>query len=61
MANEKIRESVRVNKVRFWEIAERMGMQDSALSRKMRRELPEAEQAKILNIVKEIAEERGAC
>lgn len=44
--------------VYHWEIAERLGIQDSAFSRKLRRELPPQERDQILDIIKDLAAER---
>ena len=46
--------------VYHWEIADRLGIQDSAFSRKLRRELPPEEREKILGIIKDLAAERAA-
>lgn len=57
MKNEAIRRAARENGVKLWRIAERVGMLDSNFSRKLRRELPEEEQSRIIEIIKEIAAE----
>ena len=57
MKNEAIRKAARENGVKLWQIAERVGMLDSNFSRKLRRELPEEEQSRIIAIIKEIAAE----
>lgn len=44
--------------VYHWEIAEKLGIQDSAFSRKLRRELPPQERDQILDIIKNLAAER---
>ena len=59
-ANLKIREAACNADVRLWEIAERIGVNDGNFSRKLRKELPEAEQRKILQIIDELVRERGA-
>jgi len=58
MANERIKETAKEKKVCLWQVAERLNMQDSALSRKMRHELPEQEQAQVMQIITDIAAER---
>lgn len=55
MSNYAIREAAKKNEVRLWEIAYALGMEDSTFSRKLRRELPQKEQAKILGLIDEIA------
>ena len=56
--NKEIRSSAKAAGVLHWEIAERLGIQDSAFSRKLRRELPAQERDKILEIINELAAER---
>lgn len=54
-ANMEIRNIAKKSGVRLWEIAEAIGITDGMFSRKMRRELPEAERRKILDIVADLA------
>lgn len=58
--NDVVRSAAKDAGVLHWEIAERLGIQDSAFSRKLRRELPPEERDKILGIIKDLAEERAA-
>lgn len=61
MKNVKIREAAKQTGVYLWEIAERFGCNDGNFSRKLRRELPEDEQRRILVIISELAaEKKGA-
>lgn len=61
MKNMKIREAAKRAGVYLWEIAERWGCNDGNFSRKLRRELPEDEQEKIIAIIAELAaEKKGA-
>ena len=57
--NKRIRREAENKGVFLWEIAEQLGITDSTLSRKLRRELPEEEQTAILKIIKEISIMRG--
>lgn len=57
MANETIKNYAKQNRVRLWEVAERLGIQDSALSRKLRKELPQEEKEKILTVIENLARE----
>lgn len=41
--------------VKLWQVAERLGINDGNLSRKLRRELPQEEQERILTIIQELA------
>lgn len=59
-SNNEIRSKAKEKGIKLWEIAEAMGMQDSAFSRKLRHELPEEEKTKILALIDEIAERRNA-
>ena len=54
-ANMKIREKARNSRVRLWKIADALGMQESLFSKKLRKELPEDEQERILNIIDDLA------
>lgn len=58
MKNVKIREAAKQTGVYLWEIAERFGCNDGNFSRKLRRELPEDEQRRILAIIAELAAEK---
>lgn len=57
MANVIIRTKAREKGIKLWQIADKLGINDGNLSRKLRKELPEAEQTKILNIINELAKE----
>lgn len=59
-ANMEIRSSAKRAGVKLWEVAEAIGISDGMFSRKLRRELPEAERRKILNIVADIARRKEA-
>lgn len=58
MTNEIIRNTAQKQGVRLWEIAERIGLTDGNFSRKLRRELPQEEQKRILHIIETIRKER---
>lgn len=58
MKNVRIREAAKQAGVFLWEIAERWGCNDGNFSRKLRRELPEDEQEKIIAIIEELAQEK---
>lgn len=57
-ANEEIRTAAKSAGVFFWQIAEKLNMQDSAFSRKLRRELPAAEKQRVLDIIRELSQEK---
>ena len=55
--NEEIRKLAKDRDIKLWEIAEQLGCADATLSRKLRRELPEAEKKEILAIIERLARE----
>ena len=56
VANSEIRCAAFVAGLRQWQVAEAVGMNESAFSRKLRKELPDSEKEKILAAIKKIAE-----
>lgn len=54
MCNQDIRLEVAGAGLKLWQIAEGLGITDSYFSRKLRRELPEPEKAKIREIVSQL-------
>lgn len=56
MANMKIRLAARGAGVPLWRIAQEMGVSEPTITRKLRKELPEEEQARILEIIERIKE-----
>lgn len=58
MKNQEIRTAAKNKNIYLWQIAEKLGMQDSAFSRKLRRELSAAEKAKIMSIIDELSAEK---
>lgn len=61
MKNKAIREAAKEHGVKLWEIAEALGINDGNLSRKLRRELPDDEQERIISVIEEIARGREPC
>lgn len=57
MANIDIRRAAAGAGVKLWQIADKLGMVDSTLSRKLRHELPAEEKEKIMDIIRELAAE----
>ena len=57
MANQDIRRTAAGNGVRLWQLADALGIADSSLSRKLRRELPDEEKKKILSVIAKLAKE----
>lgn len=57
-ANADIRAMAHGAGVPLWQIAERLGCNDGNLSRKLRRELPDSQKARILEIIESLAQEK---
>jgi DNA-binding transcriptional MerR regulator len=57
MKNKDIREAAKRQGVFLWQIAERLDLHDSNFSRKLRKEMPDEEKARILKVIDEIAQE----
>lgn len=57
MSNQEIRNAAGGKGLRLWQVAEALGMNESAFSRKLRKELPQAEKEKILSIIDDLAKE----
>lgn len=56
-ANLQLRRTAKANGVTLWRIADKLGVSEPTLSRKLRYELPEDEKQRILDIITELAEE----
>lgn len=52
MANEKVKEALKVQGLRQWELAEMLGISEQTICRRMRKELPPDEQEKIISVIK---------
>lgn len=57
MNNREIRNAAGGYGIRLWQVAEAIGMNESAFSRKLRKELPQDEKEKVLAIIEELAKE----
>lgn len=55
MANQEIRKLMREKKVFQWQIADRLGISEGGLCRKLRHELPKEEGENILTIIHDIS------
>jgi hypothetical protein len=53
-ANVDIRQTANAERVKLWQIADRLGYTDATFSRKLRHELPDPEKAKIKAIIAEL-------
>lgn len=54
MANEDIREKLKNNSIKYWQVANEYGITDGNFSRKLRKELTSEEKKKILNIIEKL-------
>ena len=59
-ANQTIRKAAKAARVPLWMLAEKLGVSEPTMTRKLRRELDSQEQEKILAIIAEIAQEKEA-
>jgi predicted XRE-type DNA-binding protein len=57
-ANEEIRRFMGAKGLKQWQVAEAMGMRDENFSRKLRKELPEEEKAKIMQVITNIGDKK---
>lgn len=57
MANNEIRRTAGGYGIRLWQVAEAIGMNESAFSRKLRHELPQEEKEKILEAIEKLKAE----
>lgn len=55
--NQVIRREARACNVPLWRIAVRLGISEPTMTRRLRKELPEEERQKILNVIHQLAEE----
>ncbi len=58
-ANKDIRDAVEARGFRLWELAEALGMQDSNLSKKLRRELSSQEKERYFNAIETMTAQRN--
>ena len=59
VSNKEIKDRAKEAGVFHWEIAERLQIQDSAFSRKLRRELSPLEKAEILDVIDTLAAKKA--
>lgn len=58
VANKEIRDAAKEAGICLWQVAEKLGVSDGNFSRKLRRELPPAEREKVMNIIRELSQEK---
>lgn len=57
--NKEIRSAITTAGVKYWRVAERLGIADTTFSRKLRRELPQAEKDRVLQAIADAAAEKA--
>lgn len=57
VSNQTIRLRAKEAGVKLWQIADRMGIEDTHFSKLLRKELPEDKQAQIMQIIAELEQE----
>lgn len=57
MSNQEIRNAAGGKGLGLWQVADALGMNESAFSRKLRKELPQDEKEKILAVIDDLAKE----
>ena len=58
IANMEVRKAAKEAGVCLWQVAEKLGINDGNFSRKLRRELPAEDREKVLNIIRELSQEK---
>lgn len=56
IANTDIREAAKKSGICLWQVAEAIGISDASFSRKLRRELPDAERERVMGAIEKLAE-----
>lgn len=59
MRNKDVKNYAKAKGIRLWQIAEVLHINDGNFSRKLRKELSEAQKQEIVRIIDELAEKRG--
>lgn len=52
MKNQEIRNAMKENNIKQWELAEMLGISENTMCRKLRKELPDEEKQHILEIIR---------
>lgn len=58
MNNLDIREAIEKNNLKYWEVANKLKITDGNFSRLLRLELPKYEKIRIMQVIKELKEEK---
>lgn len=57
MQNNEIREEIKAANLRFWQVAEKFGLNDGNFSRRLRHELSDADKTKSREIIADLSKE----
>lgn len=60
MCNMDLRQKAKEKDVFFWQIAEKLGVSEATMTRRLRFELPEQEKQKYLSIIDKLSAEKAA-
>ena len=58
MSNQLLRDYAKISGVKLWEVAERLNLQDTNLSKMLRHQLPDDKQNELIAIIDQIAREK---
>lgn len=58
LANEDIRKVLKINNIKYWQVANEYGITDGNFSRKLRKELSETEKNKIFSIIDKLVQNK---
>lgn len=58
MNNLDIRRAIERNNIKYWQIADKLGITDGNFSRLLRKELEKSDKEEIFNIIKELKEDK---
>ena len=58
IANQDIREAITENGLKYWQVAQAIGINDGNFSRLLRAELPKEKKKEILKIIKNLSKEK---
>lgn len=57
MNNQEVRQAAKAAGVKLWQVAESLGLSDTAFSRRLRHELPEKTRRQALAVIEKLAQE----
>lgn len=59
VANKDIRDQIQKNRLRYWEVANALGITDTTFSKKLRNEFPEDYKTKITDVINQLVRENA--